>query len=123
MKRLIVLSLLGLAATAGGAAEPVPAVPLRDGTYTFEHRYAEDPQLPSFTVRVRLKRGHLTVTNPHRGQAFAVGVIDRGVLRWHARSGQWIVSHSVRELDSDEVGGCSAGPSVIDLQARIYWTC
>ena len=27
------------------------------------------------------------------------------------------------DAGADEVGGCSDGPTVIDLVARIYWTC
>ena len=42
---------------------------------------------------------------------------------WHSASGQWIIGQSPADKAAAEVGGCSDGPPVIDLTARIFWTC
>ena len=56
-------------------------------------------------------------------QRFSRGVIAEGELTWHARSRQWIIGVESADKDADEVGGCSDGPEVVDLVARVYWTC
>ena len=114
--------LLAQAASAGGNA-PAPKPPLKAGSYTFQHRYAEQPTMGSFTVRVHIKGQRITVVNPHTGQVFPKGVIAKGLLLWNAPTGQWIIGETETDRDNSEVGGCSAGPEVVDLVKRIYWTC
>lgn len=36
---------------------------------------------------------------------------------------QWVIVRSEADRHATEVGGCSDGPEVVDLQQKIYWTC
>lgn len=102
-----------------------PSIPLKDGEYSFEHKYAEAEQykIKSINVIVRLKGNHITVINRDRYDVFPKGVLEDGELMWHSKSGQWIIGHTPSDLEFDDVGGCTDGPTVIDLVSRIYWTC
>jgi hypothetical protein len=65
----------------------------------------------------------VTITNNGPTDVFPRGLIEEGTLMWHAKSGQWIIGTDPADATAADVGGCSAGPSVIDLQRRTYWTC
>jgi len=98
--------------------------PLPSGDYLFMHKFAEGEQsrFPGGKMTVQIRGRHIVVINDTAG-TFPVGVIDEGTLMWHAPSGQWIIGTEAEDADAPDVGGCSDGPSVIDLQRRIYWTC
>jgi hypothetical protein len=105
-------------------ATPSKQAPLPDGDYTFTHRFAEQPAMPSITMHVRIRGRRVIVTNDDGPtDVFAKGVVDEGLLLWHAASQQWIIGDSEADKDAPEVGGCSGGPEVIDLAKKIYWTC
>ncbi|MDP2229612.1 hypothetical protein [Methylotenera sp.] len=36
---------------------------------------------------------------------------------------EWIISASLNDIDTNEVGRCSNGSTVVDLINKIYWTC
>lgn len=101
-----------------GAPPPIP-----DGEYTFHHRFAEHPTMPSVDMQVRFHDGRTTVTNTTPASPFPVGVIADGVLLWNGKRGTWIIGRTPADRDATEVGGCSDGPEVVDLEQRIYWTC
>jgi hypothetical protein len=96
--------------------------PIRDGEYTFQHRFAEHPSIPS-VAQVRFGNGRVVVTNTTPGTPFPMGVVAEGQLLWNGRVGQWIIARTPADQDATEVGGCSDGPEVIDLEKRVYWTC
>ena len=100
-----------------------PPVPLASGQYTFQHRYAEHPTMPSMRVTVTIRGTHLTVTNPVAADPFPAGDIAEGQLMWHGASAQWIISEDDADRLAQDVGGCSDGPEVVDLEQKIYWTC
>ena len=102
-----------------------PSIPLNDGEYSFEHKYAEAEQskIKSINVIVKLKGNHITVINRDRYDVFSKGVLEDGELIWHPKSRQWIIGHTPSDRELDDVGGCTDGPTVIDLINRIYWTC
>ena len=104
------------------AHRPAPRRPA-DGRYRFEHRYAEHPSLPGFAVTVVVRKGRVSVINPQAEDQFPRGTIDGGLLLWNHPTRQWIIGQSADDAHSDNVGGCSDGPSVVDFQRRIYWTC
>jgi hypothetical protein len=104
-------------------ASAAPVQPLPSGQYTFEHRYAEQPSIDSIKLTVTIKGDRIYVANRDSAKVFPLGEIDSGRLMWHAQSKQWIVGHRKSDRFAPEVGGCSDGPSVIDLARRIYWTC
>jgi hypothetical protein len=117
------LSSLALISVSAVAAEQ--KMPLKDGEYIFEHKYAEAEQhnIKSISLIVTIREYHIVVTNKDRFEVFPKGVIEEGTLMWHSKSGQWIIGTSPSDKDADEAGGCTDGPMVIDLEKRIYWTC
>ena len=104
-------------------ARPRSPTPPRDGSYRFEHRYAEHASLPGFAVTVVVRKGRVSVINPQAEDQFPRGTIDGGLLLWNHPTRQWIIGQSAADAYSDNVGGCSDGPTVVDFQRRIYWTC
>ena len=100
-----------------------PSVPLASGDYTFQHHFAEQPTLPSFTLTARIRGNHIVLVNPKATDAFPAGVIAEGTLMWHAATQQWIIGGLAADRLAKDVGGCSNGPEVIDLKSKVYWTC
>lgn len=49
-------------------------------------------------------------------------ILNSGLVRKHA-SGSWIIVESELDIYSEDFGGCSSGPSVIDFKNKKYWTC
>jgi hypothetical protein len=120
MKRLgtflAFMALSGIAATA-------PPLPIRSGHYVFQHRFAEQPDMRSVPLAVTIDGRHIVLVSAVDTAAFPKGVVAEGTLMWHAGSKQWIIGHTDADRHAAEVGGCSTGPDVVDLQKRIYWTC
>ena len=97
--------------------------PIADGDYTFQHRFAEHPTMPSVTMQVRIRDRHIVVTNTAPSTPFPIGVVTEGTLQWNGRVARWIIARHDADKDATEVGGCTDGPEVVDLDKRIYWTC
>lgn len=119
MKQLIGLfiALMSFAAFAG-----VP-LPIESGSYKFQHRFAEQPWQGSITVDVQIDGHHILIFNNDSPVVFPLGLIYEGTLMWHARSSQWIIGETAADAELEDVGGCSDGPEVVDLDAYIFWTC
>lgn len=116
--RSLVLSLV-----ITNVAIAAPALPIRSGLYIFQHRYAEQPTMPSITLLAKINGHHIVLINQSQSDVFPMGVIVDGALAWHAQSKQWIVIQTKSDRSAKDVGGCSEGPDVIDLINKIYWTC
>ena len=102
------------------ASEPLP---LASGEYRFRHRFYEHPSIPSIDVTAKIVGRRIAILNPSSGPVFPSGTLAEGTLMWHAASKQWIIGRSDADARAEEVGGCSDGPEVVDLERRIYWTC
>lgn len=50
-------------------------------------------------------------------------IMEEGIIRIHTTSGKTIISHHPKDVNSKEIGGCSDGPTVIDLKNKIIWFC
>ena len=100
-----------------------PPIPLEPGRHVFQHRFAEHPGLASIPVEVRLQGRRVTVVNTVASDPFPAGVLAEGELMFHDGSGQWIIGREPADAQAPEVGGCSDGPEVLDLEAKVYWTC
>lgn len=102
-----------------------PSQPLADGKYIFEHKFAEvgHHKIESIKLSVIIKGNHITVINNDRSDVFPKGLLEEGTLMWHAKSSEWIIGNSTSDRNAVDVGGCSDGPTVVDLEKRIYWTC
>jgi hypothetical protein len=103
------------------AAEP--AVPIASGHYVFEHRFAEHPDMRSIPLEAMIDGDRIVLTNEIDSVVFPRGVVVEGRLAWHAATQQWIIAQESADANAADVGGCSDGPEVIDLEKRIYWTC
>jgi len=101
--------------------------PLTTGRYgyEFQHRFgeAEHWRIPSIKLIVDIDGDHIVLVNADSDDVFPFGIMDEGVLMWHEKTQQWIVGHDEADRDAPDVGPCSDGPEVIDLEQRIYWTC
>ena len=107
-----------LAACASG-----PRLPIAPGVYQFQQRFAEHPSMQGAELKATIEGHRNELVNEGDSKVFPRGLVEKGILHWHARTGQWIIVSGPGDAGADEVGGCSDGPTVIDLVARIYWTC
>ncbi len=120
MKLLTVLATL-TASTFAIAQTARPAI--QSGQYTFQHKFAEQPNMESISVTAKIDGRHIVLINESDSDVFPKGVIAEGTLMWHQASKQWIIGHNNSDRLATEVGGCSDGPEVVDLTNKIYWTC
>ena len=125
MKPTTILIFLSLLIINGEIAAQYKSPPLKDGEYIFEHKFAEAEQhsIKSIQLIVKIKGNHIVVVNHDRYDVFPEGILEEGELMLHPKSSQWIITNSSSDIEADDVGGCSDGPTVIDLKNRIYWTC
>lgn len=105
-----------------------PKLPIKSGTYNFQHRDAEFSDSPGYPVTVAIRGNNIVVTydGPNLCLSEIRGpnnVIYDATLMWHRNSAQWILGTEDTDRDAEEVGGCSAGPDTIDFKNRILWTC
>ncbi|HJS06749.1 MAG TPA: hypothetical protein VJ809_03790, partial [Pirellulales bacterium] len=116
----VLVMLLGVAASAAP-----PEISLQTGRYEFRHVFAEAEhwRIPSIKLIVDIHDDRIVLVNADSDEVFPFGVIEEGTLMWHEKSQQWIIGHSDADRDAAQVGGCSDGPSVVDLIEKIYWTC
>jgi len=98
-------------------------LPLADGEYNFEYKDAEFSHLKGFDLLVKISKYHIVVINQSESEVMPKGIIDEGELKFHTRSNQWIISTEESDILAEDVGGCSDGPTVVDLVNKIYWTC
>ena len=112
-----------LLAISLGACTSEPPLPIAPGVYRFQQRFAEHPSMQGAKLKATIEGRRIELVNEGDSNVLPRGLVEKGMLRWHARTGQWIIVSGPDDADADEVGGCSDGPTVIDLVARIYWTC
>jgi hypothetical protein len=105
------------------SAEIKRDLPIKNGDYQFQHKYAEHPHLKSIHFLVKIRGSHIAVSNAERSDVFPIGLIEEGTLMFHVGGQEWIISTSPNDIKAKEVGGCSDGPNVVDLIKKIYWTC
>jgi hypothetical protein len=60
-------------------------------------------------------KGKLSLTVPGE-------TLEEGLLRKH-KSGVWIIAHAESDVEIDEIGGCTGGPTIIDFKNKKYWLC
>jgi hypothetical protein len=97
--------------------------PIADGHYTFVVRLAEQPNTPGGQLEAEIRGRHIRVTSKPNASVFPAGLVEEGILLWHAITRQWIIGHNEDDADIVEVGGCSGGPFVVDLEQKVFWTC
>jgi hypothetical protein len=122
MTRLIVAAALSIASLCTACAS-TGHLPLASGEYSFRQRYAEHPDMPGIRLKVILDGNRIVVSNPTGQAPFPAGTLEEGTVERHAKSGQWIIVRTPADREAEDVGGCSDGPTVIDLRNKVYWTC
>jgi hypothetical protein len=120
MKNLAFFVALMVSSAHAGSAPPLP---IRPGQYTFQHKFSEHPGIKSIPLTAKISGTHIVLINKTKSDVFPKGIIAEGALMWHADSKQWIIGQEPSDQNVKDVGGCSDGPEVIDLQKKIYWTC
>lgn len=98
----------------------------KDGTYVYSIAFAEwQGKSLGATCTVVIKGDSIKVV--HNGNANLTGkkgdIIDEGIIMKHSKTGRWIIAHSSKDKDADEIGGCLGGPSEIDFKRKKFWTC
>jgi hypothetical protein len=121
--RMRVLAAFYILSIGQPAVAEEPPVPLPTGRYEFRHRFAEHPGIPSIKLIAIIDDDHIELTNADSDKVFPFGLIEEGTLMWHAASQQWIIGYSEQDRNATDVGGCTDGPSVVDLVKLEYWTC
>ena len=119
------VALIAFATTfnAASADAQAPRLPIRSGQYVFHLKDAEFPNMPGIALTAKISGHHIVLIHKGTSSIYPKGVIAEGELMWHAKSRQWIIGQTNSDRYANEVGGCSAGPDVVDLPKRIYWTC
>ena len=117
------LSCVALFAAFGAIAGSAPPLPIPSGQYTFRHRFAEQPDLPSISLTAKISDHHIVLINPGKARVFPHGVVAEGTLMWNVAIKQWVIGTEASDSTTTEAGGCSEGPEVVDLVNRTYWTC
>jgi len=98
-------------------------IPIADGKYIFNHKYAEQPEVESITFEAVIKGRSIVLINKSESKVFPKGIIEQGEIFWHSQTEQWIIISTEIDKTTPNVGGCSGGPTVIDFQNMIYWSC
>lgn len=120
MKPLFIIVFFATFAAIAGSAPPLPIQP---GQYTFRHRFAEQPDMPSISLTAKIRGHHIVLINPGKARVFPHGVVAEGTLMWNVAIKQWVIGTEASDSTATEAGGCSEGPEVVDLVNRVYWTC
>lgn len=120
-KALALLSVLFATVVCSCASRMSP--PIAQGQHTFVVRFEEHPDMTGGHLDAEVRDGHIRLTSKPDSSVFPAGLVEEGVLVWHAASKQWIIGQTETESELAEVGGCSDGPFVVDLEQKIFWTC
>lgn len=105
------------------SAESTNPLRIKNGEYIFQHKFAEHPHIDSIHFIVKIQGNHIVVSNIENSEVFPKGLIEEGTLMFHKKTQGWIISTSPKDINAKEVGGCSDGPTVVDLINKIYWSC
>ena len=97
----------------------------KNGTYTYTIAFAEwQGKSLGNTCTVKIKGDSIKII--HNGKGNLTGkkgdILDEGIILKH-KTGVWIIAHSKKDKNVDEVGGCTGGPSIIDFKKKKFWTC
>lgn len=99
---------------------------LPNGTYIFDVAYAEwQGQSMDEKVKVLIKGNSITIFYEGGGEMISLekgALMTQGKIMKH-KSGEWIIGKKESDKDSDEVGGCTDGPEIIDFKNKTYWIC
>ena len=97
-----------------------------DGVYTYHMAYDEWRGSPlGGTCLVEIKGDKVRIMHDGTGGSSKKkgDVLEEGILLKHEPTGHWIIGQSPADAQAPELGGCSDGPTIIDVVHRIYLSC
>lgn len=50
-------------------------------------------------------------------------ILEQGILMKHVSTGKWIIANDPQDIYALEIGGCTGGPTIIDLIDKQVWFC
>lgn len=114
---ILLITFFAFVSSLAAAQRPV------SGTYSYSVAFAEwgGKSLGS-TVTVIIKSDSIKIINDGTLSGKKGEIIEQGRLVKH-KSGKWIIVKRPEEELADEIGGCSDGPSEIDIVNKKWWTC
>lgn len=97
-----------------------------DGQYRYDIAFAEwGGKSMGEKVTVIIKKGIVKIIYEGDGQLTLTKkseIIDEGMILKH-KSGVWIIGTDEKDMNIEEVGGCTDGPRVIDFEKMKFWMC
>ena len=98
----------------------------KDGKETYTIVWDEwGPGVLESSCIVIIKGDSITVLHDgNKGMTGEKGdVLDKGKIMKHKMSGEWIIGQSPDDVNAEEVGGCTGGPTVIEFKNKIFHGC
>lgn len=97
---------------------------LPDGIYRFDMVSAEYHGMKMADLWVKIYKNSVEVIVYSEGLSHTKkgDILDKGMLRLH-KSGEWIIAHSESDVLTNEIGGCSGGPVILDFSHKKYLAC
>ncbi len=119
---LLTLFTLNMSLAQNSKSDNIPT----DGKYRYDVAFAEwGGKSMGEKVTVIIKEGTIKIIYEGDGQMIlkAKGeIIDEGKILKH-KSGVWIIGTDGKDVNTEEVGGCSDGPRIIDFEKMKFWMC
>ncbi len=119
---LLTLFTLNMSLAQNSKSDNIPT----DGKYRYDVAFAEwGGKSMGEKVTVIIKEGTIKIIYEGDGQTIlkAKGeIIDEGKILKH-KSGVWIIGTDEKDVNIEEVGGCSDGPRIIDFEKMKFWMC
>jgi hypothetical protein len=96
-----------------------------NGTYTYAIAFAEQQgKSLGATCTVIIKGDSIKIV--HNGKPGLTGkkgeIMDEGIIMKH-KTGVWIIGHSRKDINAEEFGGCTDGPTEIDFKRKKWRKC
>ncbi|WP_162052713.1 hypothetical protein [Pontibacter pamirensis] len=110
--------------TEKDSSDTTLAIPA-DGEYRFDVAFAEwEGKSMGEKVTVVIQGDSVKVIYAGDGKLTAKKgeVLDEGIILKH-KSGDWIIGRNREDVNLEEIGGCTGGPSMIDFKNKKYWMC
>lgn len=96
-----------------------------DGEYRFDVAFAEwEGKSMGEKVTVVIHGDSVKVIYAGDGKLTAEKgeVLEEGIILKH-KSGDWIIARDREDVNLEEIGGCTGGPSIIDFKNKKFWMC
>lgn len=96
----------------------------KKSTQKFKVKFAEwENSEMEATCDVLIMKNKIIVYNDGSISGKIGEIIDQGELQKHKSTGKIIISHSEKDTNAKEIGGCTDGPLIIDIENKILWLC